>query len=112
MATVQLVTGGAGFIGSHLVEVLVARGERVRVLDNLATGRLENLSVVKDSVEFVQGDLRDRAVVSRVMKGVEVVFHHAALASVPLSVEDPLTTHDVNATGTLNVLLAARDAGV
>ncbi len=112
MATVQLVTGGAGFIGSHLVEALVARGKRVRVLDNLATGRLENLSAVKDSVEFVQGDLRDRAVVSRAMQGVEVVFHHAALASVPLSVEDPLTTHDVNATGTLNVLLAARDADV
>jgi UDP-glucose 4-epimerase len=112
MATVQLVTGGAGFIGSHLVEALVARGERVRVLDNLATGRLENLSAVKDSVEFIQGDLRDRAVVSRAMKGVEIVFHHAAFASVPLSVEDPLTTHDVNATGTLNVLLAARDAGV
>ncbi len=112
MATVQLVTGGAGFIGSHLVEVLVARGERVRVLDNLATGRLENLSAVKDSVEFIQGDLRDRVVVSQAMKGVEVVFHHAALASVPLSVEDPLTTHEVNATGTLNVLLAARDAGV
>jgi len=112
MATVQLVTGGAGFIGSHLVEALVARGERVRVLDNLATGRLENLSAVEDSVEFIQGDLRDRAVVSRAMKGVEVVFHHAALASVPLSVEDPLTTHDVNATGTLNVLLAARDTDV
>jgi len=112
MATVQLVTGGAGFIGSHLVEALVARGGRVRVFDNLATGRLENLSAVKDSIEFVQGDLRDRAVVSRAMKGVEVVFHHAALASVPLSVEDPLTTNEVNVTGTLNVLLAARDAGV
>jgi UDP-glucose 4-epimerase len=110
--TTHLVTGGAGFIGSHIVEALVSRGESVRVLDNLTTGRLENLHGVKEEVEFIEGDLRDLATVRRVMEGIEYVFHHAALASVPLSVEDPLTTHAVNATGTLNILFAARDAGV
>ncbi len=108
---VHLVTGGAGFIGSHLVEALVAGGEQVRVLDNLTTGRLENLRAVRDRVEFVHGDLRDRGTVEHAVAGAEVIFHHAAIASVPQSMQDPLTAYEINATGTLNLLLAAREAG-
>lgn len=106
-----LVTGGAGFIGSHLVQALVRAGESVRVLDNLTTGRLENLHAVRDRIEFVRGDLRDRGTVERAVAGTEIILHHAAIASVPQSMDDPRTTYEVNATGTLNVLLAARDAG-
>lgn len=106
-----LVTGGAGFIGSHLVEALVRRGDRVRVFDNLSTGRLANLAAVIDDIELVDGDLRDAAAVQRAAAGVEVVFHQGALASVQRSVDDPLATNAVNVTGTLNVLMAARDAG-
>lgn len=106
-----LVTGGAGFIGSHLVEALVVRGERVRVLDNLSTGNLENLKTVINRIEFVKGDITDLEIVREVMEGVDCVFHQAALPSVARSIEDPLATHRVNATGTLNVLIAARDAG-
>ncbi|HET9014448.1 MAG TPA: SDR family oxidoreductase [Thermomicrobiaceae bacterium] len=108
---VLLVTGGAGFIGSHLVERLVADGRRVRVLDSFATGRRENLAPVLGEVELLEGDLRDPAAVGRAVAGVEVVFHLAALPSVPRSIRDPATTVAVNVTGTLNLLLAARDAG-
>jgi UDP-glucose 4-epimerase len=108
----SLVTGGAGFIGSHLVEELVERGERVRVLDNLSTGSIANLEQVRDRIEWIEGDVRDEAVCRRAAAGVAVVFHEAALASVSRSVEDPRSTHDVCATGTLNMLIAARDAGV
>src|SRR5262245_11774537 len=107
-----LVTGGAGFIGSHLVEALVDRGHAVRVLDNLSTGRLANLAEVQDQVEFINGDLVDASAVRRAVEGVELVFHQAALASVPRSVADPMATHQVCVNGTLNVLLAARDAKV
>lgn len=107
-----LVTGGAGFIGSHLVDALLARGAHVRVLDNLSTGRLENLMSVMDSIQFVQGDLRDPDAVAQAVQGMDDVLHQAALPSVPRSVADPLATHEVNATGTLNLLEAARDAGV
>lgn len=107
-----LVTGGAGFIGSHLVDRLVSEGHGVRVLDNLSEGRRENLADVMDAIEFILGDLRDRAVVRRAVTGVEYVLHQAALRSVPRSVADPFATHDVNVTGTLTLLLAARDAGV
>lgn len=107
-----LVTGGAGFIGSHLVHRLVSEGHRVRVLDNLSEGRRENLTEVMEAIEFLVGDLRDRAVVRRAVAGVEYVLHQAALRSVPRSVADPFATHDVNVTGTLSLLLAARDAGV
>ena len=107
-----LVTGGAGFIGSHIVTQLVENGEQVRVLDNLSTGHQENLSHLDGKFEFVQGDVRDPETVARAVAGTEVVFHQAALASVPLSIEKPAEVHDVCATGTLNVLDAARQSGV
>lgn len=106
-----LVTGGAGFIGSHLATTLAQRGERVRVFDNLSSGTRRNLAHVASDVEIVEGDLLDAAAVERAMAGVEVVFHQAALASVPRSVERPLDTHGVCATGTLHVLEAARRGG-
>jgi len=107
-----LVTGGAGFIGSHIAEALVRRGGKVRVLDNFATGKLENLVTVADEIELISGDVRDEAAVGRAVAGCEVVFHQAALASVPRSVEDPLGSHAACATGTLLVLHEARKAGV
>jgi UDP-glucose 4-epimerase len=107
-----LVTGGAGFIGSHIAEALVERGERVRVLDNLSTGHLANLEPFRDRIEFIEGDLVDGPVVARAVQGVDCVFHEAALASVPLSVEEPLKTNAACVTGTLTLLDAARRAGV
>lgn len=107
-----LVTGGAGFIGSHIVEALLAQGHRVRVLDNFATGKPENLAAVKDDVELITGDIRDPDTCRKACAGVDRVWHEAAVVSVPVSVEDPLTNNDVNITGTLNMLMAARDAGV
>ena len=107
-----LVTGGAGFIGSHLVEALVQRGDRVRVLDNLSTGFLANLEGVRDQIEFIRGDLVDGPTVGRAVEGVDTIFHQAALASVPRSVEQPLPTHAACVTGTLTLLDAARRAGV
>ncbi len=105
-----LITGGAGFIGSHIVEALLRRGEKVRILDNFSTGSRENLAALPD-VEVVEGDVRSYPSVREAMEGVDCVLHHAALPSVPRSVADPLTTNDVNVTGTLHVLSAARDAG-
>lgn len=107
-----LVTGGAGFIGSHLAERLCHEGHRVRVLDNFATGRRENLASVTGEIELVEGDARSYERVHSAVRGCELVFHHAALPSVPRSIQDPLTTNAANATATLNVLLAARDEGV
>ena len=107
-----LVTGGAGFIGGHIVERLVRESHHVRVLDDLSSGKESNLESFRSEIEFVKGDIRDAKLVNDAMKGVDIVFHEAALGSVPRSVADPLTTHEVNMTGTLNVLLAARDAGV
>jgi UDP-glucose 4-epimerase len=107
-----LVTGGAGFIGSHLVEALVGRGDRVRVLDNFSTGDRANLDSVLDRIDLVEGDITDLDTVRRATRGCEVVFHQAALASVPRSVANPLATHRACVDGTLHVLLAARDAGV
>ncbi|NWF93003.1 MAG: SDR family oxidoreductase [Syntrophaceae bacterium] len=109
-----LVTGGAGFIGSNLTEALLKQGHRVRVLDNFLTGKKENLRFDHNysSLEIVEGDIRDLAVCQKSMKGVEYVFHQAALPSVQRSVEDPLTSNSINVVGTLNILLAARDAGV
>jgi UDP-glucose 4-epimerase len=107
-----LVTGGAGFIGSHLVEALLAGGRRVRVLDDLSAGRREFLPAGDPDLELLVGDLRDPAMVQRAVAGSEVVFHQGALRSVPRSVEDPFGYHDVNATGTMRLLLAAREAGV
>ena len=107
-----LVTGGCGFIGSHLVHSLLAEGEEVRVLDNLATGKLTNLGDAEAEVDLVEGDLRSYERVLTAVRGCEVVYHQAALPSVPRSVQDPLTSSAVNAAGTMNVLLAARDEGV
>ncbi|NLE75762.1 MAG: SDR family oxidoreductase [Chloroflexi bacterium] len=107
-----LVTGGAGFIGSHIVETLVAQGEAVRVLDNFCTGRRGNLAGLLPRIELVEGDLADPGTVRRAMRGVAYVLHQGALPSVPRSVAEPLVSHASNATGTLNVLVAALEAGV
>jgi len=107
-----LVTGGAGFIGSHIAEALLGARESVRIFDNLATGRESNLAALEERAQFVQGDLRDLASVRAAMQGVEVVFHQGALASVPRSIADPIGSLETNINGTQNVLLAARDSGV
>lgn len=127
-----LVTGGAGFIGSHLVEALLGKGWKVRILDNLATGKMENVGEATGSpvpslkdlpqgshivplgerAEFLRGDISDPEVCRKACRGVSQVFHQAALGSVQRSVEDPLASHQANATGTLNMLLAAKEAGV
>jgi nucleoside-diphosphate-sugar epimerase len=106
-----LVTGGAGFIGSHLCEELIRRGERVRVVDSLITGKRENLAHLPQ-VEFLQGDLADIDVARRAVQGIEYVLHQAAIPSVPRSVEDPVTSNRANIDASLSVLVAARDAGV
>ncbi|HOE68526.1 MAG TPA: SDR family oxidoreductase [Candidatus Omnitrophota bacterium] len=107
-----LVTGGAGFIGSHIVDALVRKGFRVRVLDDFSRGKMENLELSRRHVKVIEGDVRSLKTVSAAVKGAACVFHLAAIASVPQSCADPLEAHEVNVTGTLNVLLAARDAGV
>ena len=107
-----VVTGGAGFIGSHLVEHLVGAGHDVTVLDDLSTGKRENVEPWKSSIRFVEGSITDPVACARAISGANVVLHQAALPSVPRSVADPLGSHAVNATGTLNVLIAARDARV
>jgi nucleoside-diphosphate-sugar epimerase len=107
-----LVTGGGGFIGSNLVERLVRDGWRVRVLDNFATGHRDNLADVVDEIELVEGDIQSYERVHNAVRGCELVFHQAALPSVPRSIQDPLTSNASNVIGTLNVLLAARDEGV
>ena len=111
-----LVTGGAGFIGSHLVETLLDLGQRVRVLDSFATGHRRNLEEAaqgrEKSLDVIEGDIRDLATCRRAARGSDVILHQAALGSVPRSIEDPLATHASNVTGFLNVLWAARDSGV
>ena len=107
-----LVTGGAGFIGSHIAAALVQRGDRVRILDNMSTGFESNLAAIADDVEVLHGDVANLQDVQRAVAGVDCIFHHAALASVPLSVKRPLDTNEVSVTGTLNILDAARQAGV
>lgn len=107
-----LVTGGAGFIGSHIVEELLSRKVEVRVLDNFSTGKRENIAPFVGDIELVEGDIRDEHVVARAMRGVEVVFHEAALPSVPRSLQDPITTTAVNVLGTTIVLRKAVEAGV
>lgn len=107
-----LVTGGAGFIGSNIVAELVAKGDRVRVLDNFSTGRRSNLAPFIQQIEIIEGDIRSYHLVQEAVAGMDFILHQAALPSVPRSVRDPITTNEVNVLGTLNVLQAARDAGV
>jgi len=109
-----IVTGGAGFIGSHLTELLLSRGYHVIIIDDLSTGRKENIAdlIKKDNVRFIQGSILDLHLLQESFHGLDFVFHQAALSSVPRSVADPLSTNKVNITGTLNVLLAARDNNV
>jgi UDP-glucose 4-epimerase len=108
----DLVTGGAGFIGSHLVEALVRQGRTLRVVDNLSTGRQAHLAAVADEIDFVEADILDAEAMRAAARGVEVIYHQAAWRSVPRSVESPVDTNRVNVEGTLNVLTAARDARV
>ena len=107
-----LVTGGAGFIGSNIVETLLGQGKSVRVLDNFSTGRRENVEPFLDDIELIEGDLRRPKDVQRAADGVRYVLHEGAIPSVPRSVDDPVSTNEANVTGTLNLLVAARDAGV
>lgn len=110
--TLYLITGGAGFIGSNIAEELVNRKEKVRILDNFSTGKRENIAGIKDSVELIEGDIRDLAIVKKAMAGVDFVLHQGALPSVERSIIDPITTTRVNILGTINVLLAASEAKV
>jgi len=112
MAETYVITGGAGFIGSHIAERLVRDGHQVRVVDNFTTGKPANLAPVGDDVQVHEVDILNREALQPIFQGADYVFHEAALPSVQRSVEDPLTTNAVNVQGTLNVLLAARDAGV
>ena len=107
-----LVTGGAGFIGSHLAARLLADGHDVRILDNFATGRRWNIEAIGGDVELVEGDIQSYERANKAVRGCEIVFHQAALPSVPRSIQDPLTSNATNVVGTLNILLAARDEGV
>ena len=107
-----LVTGGAGFIGTNIVEALIQRNERVRVLDNFSTGKRENLESIGEKIEVIEGDVRSYHIVREAVENVDFVLHQAALPSVPRSVKDPITTNEVNVTGTLNILNAAKDAHV
>jgi UDP-glucose 4-epimerase len=110
--TTYLVTGGAGFIGSNIVGELLRRGERVRILDNFSTGKKENIALFLEDVELIEGDLRHLDTVRRVTDGVDYIVHQGALPSVQKSVDNPLDTDESNVRGTLNLLVAARDAGV
>ena len=107
-----LVTGGAGFIGSSLARALIARGDRVRVIDNFSSGRRENLADIADQIELLEGDILDDRALARAIEGVELVFHEAAIPSVPKSMAEPIENHAANATGTLRVLEEARRAGI
>lgn len=107
-----LVTGGAGFIGSNICEALLKLGHRVRILDNFSTGQRSNLTAFGDGVEIIEGDIRSYHIVRSAVEGIDFVLHQAALPSVPRSIADPITSHEVNATGTLNILDAAKEANV
>jgi UDP-glucose 4-epimerase len=112
MPETYIVTGGAGFIGSHIAERLLREGHRVRIIDNFSTGKRENLAHLNGDLELHEVSITDREALPPIFKGVDYVFHQAALPSVPRSIDDPLTSNEYNVTGTLNVLIAARDAGV
>lgn len=109
---IYLVTGGAGFIGSNIVEELLKRGQKVRVLDNFSTGKRENILPFLGRIELIEGDIRNYRVVREAVEGVDLILHQAALPSVPRSIKDPITTNEVNVGGTLNLLNAAKNAGV
>src|SRR4030042_3782968 len=100
------VTGGAGFIGSNMARFLLEKGEKVRILDNFETGKRENLTEIAKSIELIEGDIRNMDTVKKAVSGADVIYHLAALGSVPRSMKDPATTHDVNVGGTFNVLMA------
>ena len=112
LTTKCLVTGGAGFIGSNLAEELMNRGAKVTILDSLITGFRENLDEIAGNFDFVEGDLNDDSAVKKAIDGTEIVFHQAALPSVPRSVENPGETHEACVNGTFNLLVKAKDAGV
>lgn len=112
LSGIALVTGGAGFIGSHIAEALAASGASVRVIDNLSTGHLENIEAIGAKVDFIRGDLADEATVRKVVEDVEILFHEAALPSVPRSVANPRETHLACVDGTFNLLLAAKESRV
>ncbi len=107
-----LITGGAGFIGSNLAVELLQRGHNVRILDNFATGRRENIAPIMDKIELIEGDLRSYHIVREAVDGMDFILHQGALPSVPRSIQDPITSNEVNVTGTLNILNAAQDARV
>ena len=109
--TTCLVTGGAGFIGSHIVEALIKRGDTVRVLDDLSTGNVDNLSAVREQIDFIEGSVTDETTVQRAVAGTNFIFHLAAMVSVPVSMEQPVLAEQTNALGTLNVLQAAKNNG-
>lgn len=108
----SLITGGAGFIGSNMARFLLEKGQKVRILDNFETGKRENLMEISKNIEVIEGDIRNLDIVKKAVAGADVVYHLAALGSVPRSMKDPATTHDINVNGTFNVLMAARDAQV
>ena len=108
MSNLYLVTGGAGFIGSHISTALIKRGDRVRVLDNLLTGHRHNLAHLEGKIEFIEGSICDTEITRQAMEGVKVVFHEAAIPSVPRSVANPRESHEANVNGTFNVLMAAK----
>ena len=108
----SLVTGGAGFIGSHIVDALVKNGDKVSVLDDFSSGKRENLQGVLDKIDIIEGDIRDREKVAKAVRGVDYIFHQAALRSVPKSLKNPELYNDVNINGTLNILASAKDAKV
>lgn len=112
LSGIVLVTGGAGFIGSHIVDALVESGARVRVVDNLSTGHLENLSAVSGKIDFLEGDLADQSIARRAVEDVELIFHEASLPSVPRSVANPRETHLASVEATFNLLLAAKEGRV
>lgn len=112
MTTKVLVTGGAGFIGSNLADELIARGARVSIIDDLSTGSIENIEAISGDFNFIEGDINDDAAVAKAIEGAEIVFHQAALPSVPRSVENPAETHRVCVDGTFNILRHAKESGV
>src|SRR5258705_1674244 len=112
LSGIAVVTGGAGFIGSHIASALARNGARVRIVDDLSTGHRENIEEIKGDIDFVQGSIADEAVLKKALEGVELVFHEAAIPSVPRSVEDPRQTHTASVDGTFSLLLAAREQRV